>query len=158
MRNAIIGTIIVIFIGGWFATKFIKEASKSEETKEELISYAKNYDRNTQLFLTEQIRLDHKAAFKANYQKWKFSPISELDLGSHFDRKKYYLTIGKAIADKAKSEGQTPAYDAIVAIGEKYGVDRSKPKDKAGQGGNSKLGSPKLGDKKKLPPNRHFRD
>ncbi len=170
MKKAIIIFIILLTLGAWSANKYFTRASKSSEELERFQNYARDYGSDANIFLSEQAKRHHDEAFDKAYRMWKLSPVSELDLTSHYDEKTYYMTLGKILNEKAKSEGQMEARNALIDIGKFYGVSptpKEKPKTstplvkkpiKTDATEASPLGKPKLGDKRTIPSSRRRKD
>lgn len=170
MKKGIIILILLLTVGAWSAKKWVDRASKSSEELELFLDYSKDYNDNASIFLTESVKEHHDEAFAKAYRMWKLSPVSEFDLSSQYDRNTYYMTLGKILSDKAKAEGQEDARLALIDIGHKfYGLEQ-KPVEKKkaptslqkptsqNSGDTSKLGKPKLGDKRKIPSSRRRDD
>lgn len=121
MKKALIFLIIIIGCG-WTANKYFQRYSKSSDEKDRFIEQISDFNENSKIFLTEQVKQHHEEAFAASYRMWKFSPISEIDLASHYDEQVYYSTLEKFIAEAAQKEGHTDAYTALLDIGQFYGV------------------------------------
>lgn len=167
MKKAIVIFLILLIGGAWTANKYVTRANKNSEELERFQEYASNYNYDAEIFLTEQVKHHHDEAFAASYRMWKLSPISEIDLSSHYDQKAYYMTLGKIFNEKAKAGGQTDARNALIDIGKHYGVPptpKNAPKTPAPATKNangtdtSKSNRPKLGDKRAIPNSRRDED
>ncbi len=165
MRNALILLIIIIAGGVWVANKYYQKTNKSSDEKTRFIELAEGYNNNASLFITEHVEKNHEEAFEASYRMWVLSPISELDLETHYDQETYYRTMAKKIWAAAKQSGQGGAYDILVDMAPQYGVELKIKKPappaaptqttpKAQQEREPLLKSGKLGDKRVLPNSR----
>jgi len=172
MKKALIFFVILLVSGVWTANKYLQRSEKSSGEKAQFIERASYYNNAANIFLTEQAKQHHDEAFAASYRMWKPTPLSEFDLNSHYDEKTYYLTLGKLIAKAAKKEGETDAYNALLDIGQWYGVppkskEQVKPstEPKSTTASNtpiqpekkkeSLLKRSKLGEKRTIPSSRH---
>lgn len=168
MKKAIVIFIILLTGGAWTINKYVTRASKSSEELERFLEYASNYNYDAEIFLSEQVKQHHDEAFAASYRMWKWSPISEIDLDSHYDQKIYYMTLGKIINENAKEQGQMDAQIALFDIGKSYGVETTPKKSEAttttqpstnsSTKKTSPLGNSKLGDKRTIPSTRRDDD
>lgn len=168
MKNAFIILALIIACGCWVATKYYKKAAKSEEEKAQFVEFAELYSQRAALFIGEQLKEHHKDAFESAYIMWVFSPISELDLASRYDKETYYRNVGKEIFEDAKEAKRDDVQDALRKMATHYGVELkiNKPAPKtaakpASQEPEAKRESPlktgKVGDKRKLPSTRRDR-
>ena len=57
---------------------------------------------------------------------WKLSPVSELDLASHYDEQVYYRALEKIITEATEKQGQADSYTALLDMGQFYGVPAEK--------------------------------
>jgi hypothetical protein len=172
MKNAFILLVIILTAAGWVATKFYQKTNKSRDEKARFIELAENYNNNAALFIVDHVEKYHDEAFKASYSMWVLSPLSELDLSSHYDEKAYYLEMGKKIGQLAKESGRGDAYKILVEMGPEYGVERNrqastKPAPQSTSGTaerqpkaekESALKTGGLGDKRRLPSSRRRDD
>ena len=165
MRNALILLVIIIGGGGWVANKYYQKTNKSSGEKTRFIELAEGYNTNAALFIVENVEKYHEEAFEASYHMWVLSPISELDLETHYDQESYYRTMAKKIWAAAKQSGQGDAYDILVDMAPQYGAELkmknpappaapAKTTAEAPQERESLLKSGKLGDKRVIPSSR----
>jgi len=166
MKKALLILTIILVSGGWIINQYVTRASKSSAEKERFIEYASNYGANAETFLTDQAKQHHDEAFATSYRMWKLSPVSEIDLSSHYDEETYYLTLGKMIKEATQNEGQADAYTALLDIGAHYGVVTEKKSSRQTPSSSTPaatpppktsdtpLGKPKLGDKRTIPSSR----
>jgi len=167
MKKALLILTLILLSGGWIINQYVTRASNSSAEKERFIEYASNYKYSTETFLTEQAKQHHDEAFAASYRMWKLSPVSEIELSSHFNEKTYYLTLGKIIKEASQKEGQVDAYKALLDIGSRYGVVTEKTSSKQTplssspaatpppKTSDTPLGKSKLGDKRTIPSRRN---
>ena len=169
MRNALILLAIIIAGGGWIANKYYQKANKSSGEKTRFIELAEGYNNNASLFVTEHVEKYHEEAFEASYRMWILSPVSELDLETHYDQESYYRTMAKKIWAAAKQSGQGDAYNILVGMAPQYGVELNMKKPappatpakttaEAVEERESLLKSGKLGDKRVIPSSRRRDD
>lgn len=128
MKKAIVIFIILLVGGAWTVNKYITRANKSSDELERFLGHSTNYGYDAEIFLTEHAKQHHDEAFEASYRMWKFTPVSELDLTSHYDEKNYYTVLAKILREEAKAAGQLDAHIALIDIGKHYGVSPT-PKD-----------------------------
>ena len=168
MKRAIICLFLILFLGSWAAKKVFERYSTSTNELERFQEYAKDYDPDTTIFLNYQAKRLHDKAFDQSYKMWKLSPISELDLSSHYDEKAYYNNLATMLYKKAIEHGNDDARNALIDIAQYYGItpnhENSSNKKSPPQKNNkpsdtsqaSPLGKSKLGDKRAIP--RRTRD
>ena len=100
---------------------------------------------------------------------WVLSPISELELETHYDQESYYRTMAKKIWAAAKQSGQPDVHDIPVDMASNYGVELNIKKPAAAaapantppgsqQEREPLLKSVKLGDKRVIPSSRRRND
>lgn len=175
MKKALIFLVIILVGGGWTANKFLNRSNKSSEEKDRILELATNYNDQAKIFLTKQIKQHHDEAFADSYRMWKLSPISDLDLTSHYDEQVYYRALEKIITEATEKQGQADAYTAFLDMGQFYGVPTeektsvSKVKSKAPtpltntatkpeEKKESLLKKSKLGEKRTIPGGRRRND
>lgn len=165
MRNALILLVIIIAGGGWVANKYYQKTNKSSDEKTRFIELAESSNNNASLFITEHVEKYHEEAFESSYRMWVLSPISELNLETHYDQETYYRTMAKKIWADAKQAGQPDVYDILVDMAPNYGVELNIKKPEAvaapakttpgsQQEREPLLKSGKLGDKRVIPSSR----
>ncbi|MCP5534822.1 MAG: hypothetical protein H7A51_01145 [Akkermansiaceae bacterium] len=178
MKKALIFFVVILLGGSWTANKFLQRANKSSEEKDRFIEQASNYGHDAQIFLGQMAEQHHDKAFAASYRMWKLSPVSEIDLATHYDEQVYYRTLQDIISEEAKQQGQADAYRALLDIGRFYGVPQegkipgsgdeaathqpvgTQPAPQAGNSGKkeSLLKKSKLGEKRVIPGSRRRDD
>ncbi len=126
MKKALIFLVIILVGGGWTANKFLKRSNKSSEEKDRILELATNYNDEAKIFLTKHIKQHHDEAFADSYRMWKLSPVSELDLASHYDEQVYYRALEKIITEATEKQGQADSYTAFLDMGQFYGVPAEK--------------------------------
>lgn len=168
MKNAFIILALIIACGCWVATKYYRKAAKSDDEKAQFVEFAELYSQKSALFIGEQLKEHHKDAFESAYIMWVFSPVSELDLESHYDEEAYYRSVGKEIFEEAKQAKRDDVQDTLRKMAKHYGVELkiNKPAPKTAvqpalQEPKAERESPlktgKLGDKRTLPNTRRDR-
>ncbi len=171
MKNAFITLALIIACGCWVATKYYKKAAKSEEEKAQFVEYAELYSHRAALFIGEQLKIHHEDAFESAYIMWVFSPVSELDLESRYDKETYYRNVGKEIFEEAKKAKRDDVQEALRKMAAHYDVElkinkpapKPAPKTAAKPASRepevereSPLKTGKVGDKRKLPSSRSY--
>ena len=116
MKKALIFLVIILVGGGWTANKFLQRSNKSSEEKDRILELATNYNDQAKIFLTKQVKQHHDEAFADSYRMWKLSPVSDLDLATHYDEQAYYRALEKIITEATEKEGQADAYTALLDI------------------------------------------
>ena len=165
MKNTLILLVIILAGCGWVANKYVQKANTSNKEKNRFIEFAEGYDDSAKLFVIEQAKQHHDAAFASAYRMWILSPITELDLASAYDEQAYYRTIAKKIKQASKRSNEAGAHLIVQDIAKYYHVkventektakDPAKaPNSKMPPQKESLLKSGKLGDKRTIPSSR----
>jgi hypothetical protein len=100
----------------------VQKANTSNKEKNRFIEFAEGYDDSAKLFVIEQAKQHHDAAFASAYRMWILSPIAELDLASAYDERAYYRTIAKKIKQASKRSNEDGAHLIVQDIAKYYHV------------------------------------